>query len=763
MQTLTGIVERITYFNPENGYSVIRLAVPGQPDLVTVVGALPEVTPGESLRLTGQWAVHADYGKQFKAETCEQVLPATVEGIRRYLGSGLIKGIGPRIAEKIVQTFGADTLYVIDSQPQRLREVPDIGRKRYEWITQAWEQQKAIKEVMVFLQAHGVSAGLAVKIYKHYGADSLNVVKTDPYRLARDIWGIGFKTADKIARALGLPADAPTRLEAGLVYMLSELADDGHVFAPQPELIRAAAALLDVAAAALPAALDRLEADGRLKREVLRCAAGADNARRDADGLEDSRLSAAPSASSLGMNAAPAVYLTPFYQAEVNAAQRLLILINAPNTRLPEFANAERSANAARSTAPDWDWFFRQVVAKDSPVTLSEEQRAAVRTALTAKVCVLTGGPGTGKTTTLRALIRLLEVKGHPVALASPTGRAAKRLSEATGRPAQTLHRLLGFSPTAGFTVNEHKRLSAHLVVVDEVSMLDLVMFNNLLKAIEPGAHLLLVGDADQLPSVGAGNVLGDLIACGRIPVVRLNTIFRQAAQSHIITNAHHINHGRMPVFAKDSQDFFLFAEDDPEQAAARVVDVVANRLPRKFGLNPLTDVQVLAPMHRGSAGVTVLNQRLQAALNPPAPNKPERALAGRLFRIGDRVMQLRNNYRKETFNGDIGRIVDLDLEQQRLTAEFDGRPVFYEWAEADELQHAFAVSIHKAQGSEFPAVVVPLLTQHYVMLQRNLLYTAVTRARQLCVLVGSRRAIALAVKNATVAQRWSGLAERLR
>lgn len=737
MHTLSGIVERITYFNPENGYSVIRLAVPGQPDLVTVVGALPEVTPGESLRLTGQWTVHADYGKQFKAETCEQVLPATTEGIRRYLGSGLIKGIGPRIAEKIVQAFGADTLYVIDSQPQRLREVPDIGQKRYAWITQAWEQQKAIKEVMVFLQSHGVSAGLAVKIYKHYGDDSLNVVKADPYRLARDIWGIGFKTADKIARALGLPADAPTRLEAGLVYTLNELADDGHVFAPQPELIRAAAALLDVPAEALPAALDRLEADGRIKREALKLADHAGSA-EDSEALT------------------PAVYLTPFYQAEVNAAQRLLALLDAPNTRLPEFTNA-----------PEWDWLFRITAEKDSPVTLSDEQRAAVRTALTAKVSVLTGGPGTGKTTTLRALIRLLEVKGHPVALASPTGRAAKRLSEATGRPAQTLHRLLGFSPTASptgaFTVNEHNRLGAHFVVVDEVSMLDLVMFNNLLKASEPGAHLLLVGDADQLPSVGAGNVLGDLIACGRVPVVRLNAIFRQAAQSHIITNAHHINHGRMPVFARGSRDFFLFREDDPEQAADRVVDVVANRIPRKFGLNPLTDVQVLAPMHRGSAGVAMLNQRLQAALNPPAPNKPERALAGRLFRVGDRVMQLRNNYPKETFNGDIGRIVDIDLEQQRLTAEFDGRPVFYEWAEADELQHAFAVSIHKAQGSEFPAVVVPLLTQHYVMLQRNLLYTAVTRAKQLCVLVSNSRAIALAVKNATVAQRWSGLAERLR
>jgi len=720
VDTLTGVVERVTYFNPDNGYSVLRLSVKGYPDFVTVVGNLPEVTPGESLRVLGQWAMHADYGRQFKAERCEQVLPATVEGIRRYLGSGLIKGIGPKTAEKIVDTFGAETLTVIDSQPHRLREVPDIGQRRYEAITSAWEQQKAIKEVMVFLQSHGVSVALAVKIYKQYGDESLKVVQTDPYRLARDIWGIGFRTADKIARALGMPADAPSRLEAGLVFALSELADEGHVFAPQPELLRAAAELLEVPAEQLPAALDRLEADERIRREAL------------AQDLS-------------------AVYLTPFYQAEVNAARRLRALIDSPATRLTEFK------------AADWDWLFAQAVDKDSPVALSDEQRAAVKTALTSKVCVLTGGPGVGKTTTLRAVIRLLEVKNHPVALASPTGRAAKRLSEAAGRPAQTLHRLLGFSPAEGFSVNEHQRLPAHMVIVDEVSMLDLVLFNHLLKAVEPSAHLLLVGDVDQLPSVGAGNVLGDLVASGRVPVARLTTIFRQAAESHIITNAHRINAGQPPVFAKDARDFFLFVEDEAEPAAERLVDVVAHRIPRRFGLDPLSDVQVLAPMHRGAAGVAALNQRLQAALNPPRPGVPERALGGRVFRAGDRVMQVRNNYPKEAFNGDIGRIEAIDLENQTLTVVFDGRAVFYDWLEADELQHAFAVSIHKAQGSEFPAVVVPMLTQHYVMLQRNLLYTAVTRARQLCVLVGSRKAIAMAVRNAQQSRRWSGLADRLR
>ncbi len=716
MDSLAGVVERITFFNPENGYSVIRLQ-PARGELVTVVGNLPEVTPGESLRLRGLWTSHTDYGRQFKAEQCEQVLPATVDGIRRYLGSGLIKGVGPRTAEKIVGQFGAETLTVIDADPQRLREVPDIGPKRYALIREAWEAQKHIKDVMVFLQGHGVSAGLAVKIYKHYGDDSLKIVREDPYRLARDIWGIGFKTADKIARALGLPPDAPTRLEAGVAHALGELADEGHVYAPQPVLLATAAELLGVTVEHIPPAIERLEKDGRVRRETL------------------------------PEQPDPAVYLTPFYQAEVNVAARLRGLLDAPRSRLADLAVANS------------DLLFDTA---DSNAQLSEQQRAAVQMALTHKVCVLTGGPGTGKTTALRALVRLLEIKRHPVALASPTGRAAKRLAEATGRPAQTLHRLLGFSPMEGFTHNEHNRLPAHLVVVDEASMIDLILMNNLLKAIEPGSHLLLVGDVDQLPSVGAGNVLGDLVTCGRVPVARLTTIFRQAAQSHIITNAHRINQGQMPVFAKDSPDFFLFAQDEAEAAADWVVDVVQNRIPQKFGLDPLAEVQVLAPMHRGAAGVGNLNLRLQAALNPASPRKAERLMGGRVFRVGDRVMQLRNNYQKETFNGDLGRLAEVDEENQTFTLLFDGRPVIYEWAEADELTHAFAVSIHKAQGSEFPAVVAPILTQHYMMLQRNLLYTAITRAKKLCVLVGSRKAISMAVRQARAAQRWSGLAGRL-
>ncbi len=718
MNSLEGTVERVTFFNPDNGYSVIRLKPARGGDLVTLVGNLPELTPGEHLRLQGEWTSHTEYGRQFRVERCEQTLPATVEGIRRYLGSGLIKGIGPRTAERIVQAFGAETLNVIEREPLRLREVPDIGPKRYRLICDAWEAQRHIKEVMVFLQGHGISTGLAVKIYKQYGDDSLAVVKADPYRLARDIWGIGFRTADKIAQALGLPPDAPTRLEAGLAHVLSEMADEGHVYVPQPDLMRLAAELLDVPAERLPPALERLVSDRRVQSETL------------------------------PMQPAPCIYLMPFYQAEVHVAERLLALLNAPVSHLRDMA------------AADWDGQFAALEAAGS-TRLSPEQRMGVRTALTHKVCILTGGPGTGKTTTMRTLIQLLE-RRHPVALASPTGRAAKRLSEATGRPAKTIHRLLGFSPVGGFEFNEQQRLPAHLVVVDEASMLDLLLTNNLLKAVDPAAHLLLVGDVDQLPSVGAGNVLRDLVACGRIPVVRLQTIFRQAADSHIITNAHRVNSGQMPLFDKQAQDFFLFAEDEAEAAADRVVDVVQHRIPRRFGLDPLADVQVMAPMHRGAAGVGNLNQRLQAALNPPAPGKAERQLHGRLLRVGDRVMQIRNNYQKEAYNGDIGRVVDLDSENQTLTVDFDGRPVVYEWGEADELTHAFAVSIHKAQGSEFPAVVVPLMTQHYLLLQRNLLYTAITRARRLCVLVGMRPAIAMAVRNAKVARRWTGLATRL-
>ena len=710
LEALEGLVERITFFNAENGYTVLRLTVRGQAEAVTVVGKLPEVAPGERLRLDGRWANHVTFGRQFQVERCEQLLPASTEGIRRYLGSGLIKGIGPRTADKIVQAFGRETLDVIDREPERLRSIRDVGDRRYQLITEGWQSQKAIKEVMVFLQGHGVSTALAVKIYKHYGDASIETVKTDPYRLARDIWGIGFKTADKIARALGLPPDAPSRLEAGLVHALSELADEGHTFAPQAELLQQAAELLETPSEALVGALERLAAEKRIRRDQV---AGQD-----------------------------AIYLPAFWQAETGLARQLKRLLSTPGRRPAQLA-------------------FPHPVGDLSP-----EQMGAVRTALDNKVSILTGGPGTGKTTAVRALITELEAAGLRYAQASPTGRAAKRLSEATGRDATTIHRLLGYSPDGTYKHDEHNPLPVDMLVVDETSMLDLILGYHLLKAMPSAAHLLFVGDADQLPSVGAGNVLHDVIESGQVPVTRLTHIFRQAAGSQIIENAHRILHGQMPHFEKNNAaggDFFLFEQSEESEVARWVVDVVASRIPARFGLDPLRDVIVLSPMHRGEAGVGALNEKLQAALNPPAPDKAEKAMGGRLLRVGDRVMQLRNNYARDVYNGDLGRVRRIDLELQTLAVDFDGVLVAYDWADADELSHAFAASVHKAQGSEYPAVVLALLPRHYMLLQRNLLYTAVTRAQRLCVVVGSRRAIAMAVRNAKVARRWSNLAERLR
>jgi exodeoxyribonuclease V alpha subunit len=745
MEKLEGIVERLTYVG-QDGYTVLRLKVSGRADLQTVVGHLPDVNPGESLKLKGRWVSHAQYGRQFKAEHCEQVLPATVEGLKRYLGSGLIKGIGPVTAARIVQRFGLDTLRVLDEEPRRLREVLGVGPKRGELIARAWEAQKAIKEVMIFLQSHGVTTGLAVKIYKTYGDEALGVVQSDPYRLARDIWGVGFKTADKLARDLGLPPDAPSRVQAGVAYTLSQLADEGHVYAPEESLVVEASELLEVRSELVGQALAVLDDEEQIKRETL-VYGPSFTSPPPAGGAEGGQ----------SLHEERAVYLTPFYYGEVGVSNRLRALVETATTRLYRFRQVR-----------DWESFLDQLTWADG-IVLSERQRDAVRTALIHKVTVLTGGPGTGKTTAMRTVIAALEKMSCRYALAAPTGRAAKRLSEATGRPAKTVHRLLGYKPAQGFKFNDENPLPVDMLIVDEASMLDLLLTNHLLKALDPAAQLLLVGDVDQLPSVGAGDVLRDIIASERagseagrtVAVVRLDTIFRQAEGSYIIRNSHRINRGQFPVFNK-GDDFFLFTQADPEQAAALVVDIVQNRIPRKFGLDSLEDVQVLCPMHRGAVGVANLNRLLQTALNPPALDKAERRLGGRTLRVGDKLMQIRNNYDKETFNGDIGRLVALDLESQTFTVEIDGRPVRYDWAEADEVVHAYAISIHKSQGNEFPAVVVPLMTQHYLMLQRNLLYTAVTRARQLVVLVGQRRAIGIAVRNNRVAERHSGLRVRL-
>jgi exodeoxyribonuclease V alpha subunit len=749
-ETLEGSVERITYVNEETGYSVIRIAVKGQRELATAVGNLASANVGESLRLTGLWTTHSQYGRQFKVLGYETVLPATVEGIRRYLGSGLIKGVGPVTARRIVDYLGLDTLEVIEQQPKRLLEVPGVGPKRVAMIARAWEEQRQIKEVMLFLQSHNVSTTLGVKIYKAYGDDSVKVVRENPYRLARDIYGIGFITADKIARNMGLSLDAPQRVQAGISYVLSQLADEGHVFAPQEELIAKSVEILDVSAEMVADGIDALATQGEVHREGITYPLLEDLAAGHSTGEEQ------------------AVYLLPFYYGEIGVAGQLRRIVQASRGSLTDL----QAADWDRLLAP-WSAQGKLLDAVEGePVAdgqvslqLNETQRRAVREALTSKVTVLTGGPGTGKTTALQTVIRLLEKTGHSYALAAPTGRAAKRLSEATGRPAKTIHRLLEFSPSAGYTFqrDDARPLKVDMVIVDEASMLDLLLANHLLKAIPPASHLLLVGDVDQLPSVGAGNVLRDIIASGVVAVVRLEEIFRQEEGSWIVRNAHRINHGQMPIFAKGAKDFFLFVQEDPEGAAELLVDIVQRRIPRKFGYDPVEDVQVLSPMYRGPVGVSGLNTRLQEVLNPVRPEKLERRLGERIFRLGDKVMQIRNNYDKEVFNGDIGRVVAMDPIDQRLTARIDERLVAYDFGELDELVHAYAVSIHKSQGSEYPAVVVPIMTTHYILLQRNLLYTAITRARELVVIVGTRRAIAIAVRNDKIAERHTALDVRLR
>lgn len=735
-----GSVERITFYNPENGYTVLRLRPEHQKGiqappksslsfdgLATIVGNLPEVSPGEHLRLQGHWDRHPKHGQQFKVEICEQTLPATVVGIQGYLGSGMIKGIGPKLAERIVAQFKEDTFDIIEQNPDRLLEVPGIGLDRANRITGAWQEQKRIKEIMVFLHGHGVSTNLAIKIYKTYGDKALETVQQDPYQLERDIYGVGFKTADRIAQALGLPADHPSRIETGIVFALNEMTNDGHVYVPRDLLAQRATALLEVPSELVPPALERLNEQDRIRAELLPIKYKGDE--------EEEQVVA----ESREMYGAPVIYLTPLYFGEKGVAKHV--------KRLGSAAPAGKSMNRNLFPADD----------------LSAEQQAAIDMALSHPLSILTGGPGTGKTTCLKALIDALEAQHRKYALASPTGRAAKRLSEATGRSAKTIHRLLEFSPLEGFKRNEKQPLDLDFLVVDEASMLDLILTNNLLKAVRPGTHVLLVGDVDQLPSVGAGDVLRDLIASGVAPVTRLNAIFRQAANSKIITNAHLINQGKFPVFSGGEGDFFLFPAEDAMATADWILRIVTERIPQKFSLDAVRDIQVLSPIYRGPAGVIALNDRLQERLNPSTKDKPERRLFGTVFRLGDKVMQIQNNYDKDVYNGDIGFVQGMDMIEQTLRVDFDGRNVTFEWSEADQLTLAYAVSVHKAQGSEFPAVVLPVMTQHYMMLQRNLFYTAVTRARKLCVLAGSRRAIGMAVRNNKVAQRFTALEWRLR
>ena len=699
------VVERITYQNPENGYSVLKVKVKGYSDLVTLVGNLLEVPVGSVLLCRGEWKVDKRYGSQFVAATWEETMPATVYGIEKYLGSGLVKGIGPRFARAIVQRFGTETIDIIETDIERLYEVPNIGRKRVAKIRESWEKQKDIKNVMLFLQGYGVSTAYAAKIYREYGKESIEKVRENPYRLADDIWGIGFKTADGIAAKMGYGKEDPRRCRSGILYTLGQLSDEGHVYAGEEQLVKTAGQLLEAGETAI--------------RDTLAGMLQAEDLILDKD----------------------AIYLPPFYHAECGTSRRLRDLAQSTGRSL--FDGLFDPSSLTAETGIEYD----------------EVQLAAIRQAVTSKVMVLTGGPGTGKTTTTQGIIAALKKAGLRVLLAAPTGRAAKRMSEATGMEAKTIHRLLEYNPQDGYKRNDENPLEGDALIVDECSMIDILLMNNLLKAVPVGMRLVLVGDIDQLPSVGAGNVLRDVIDSQRIPVVRLVRIFRQAQKSRIVMNAHTINQGRFPDTSNGRDtDFFFMREDDPERAAETIVRLVKERLPRAYRESP-DRIQVLTPMQRGVVGAANLNLLLQQALNPSGPSLSR---GGYTYRQGDRVMQLRNNYDKDVFNGDLGYIREVDTEERTLKVDFDGKWVEYDVTELDELTLAYATTIHKAQGSEYPIVVMPVLMTHFVMLQRNLIYTGITRAKKICVLLGAAKALAYAVRNVSVLKRNTRLKERL-
>ena len=711
MAQLRGIVDRITFQNEENGYTVARLQVEGSAAyndrLATIVGEMLSINPGETVVLEGEWTTHKQYGAQFKIESYQTVYPSTVEGMRRYLGSGLIKGIGPVTAKRIVVHFGKEALDVIESDPDRLVEVEGLGAKRAKWIIKAWEDQREIHNVMLFLQSHEVGTGYAVKIWKRYGNEAVELIRENPYRLSVDVWGIGFLTADRIAQKMGIPAHSDRRIQAGLLHVLNEAADkEGHVFLPEDALIESCAEALDVPIDAIAPCVAQL-----LSEESIV--------------VNDER-----------------VYLPHLYYAEQGAATRCYQLSQVQRI---ELGNIPAEIEA---------------IEQGDGVTFAPRQKLALKKALSHNLLVLTGGPGTGKTTTIKGLIALLEARKKTIALAAPTGRAAKRMSEATGYEAKTIHRLLKFSPSEmAFEKNFENPLEIEALIVDEISMVDTVLMNSLLRAVPISASVVLVGDVDQLPSVGAGNVLKDVIASGTVEVVELNEIFRQAQTSHIVTSAHAINRGEMPYVQNDRDaDFFFLEVSEPDQVVETVCGLCAARLPHTYRLDSIEDIQVLVPMYRGETGANNLNRVLQDKLNPRGQ---EMTRGGIRFRVGDKVMQVRNNYDRDVFNGDIGRV--HGIEDDILRVRFQDRVLEYEFSELDELVLAYAMSVHKSQGAEFRAVVMPLTTQHYMMLQRNLLYTAITRARELVVLVGTKQALGMAVRNNRVAERHTTLSQRIR
>ncbi|MCF6284831.1 MAG: ATP-dependent RecD-like DNA helicase [Candidatus Hydrogenedentes bacterium] len=703
---LEGMVKRIVFESADTGFMVARLEVEGETELVTFVGNLLAVSEGETVRLTGQWVEDKKFGRQLRVATFESVVPSTVAGIEKYLASGLIEGIGPTYAKRLVETFGAETLRVIDEEPHRLRKVPGIGKKRAAQIREGWASQRAVQSIMIFLQGHGITASQAVKIYQQYGDGAMAVLRANPYQIADDISGISFKGADKIAMEMGIAKDADARLEAGVAHVLRESTIHGHLYLPVEELLEESVRLLDIAKDAMVNALARAIFSGKIIRDGDAC------------------------------------YTPKAHQAETGTADYLKRLISTP----PEGLGLPSMDNALK-------W-----VQKKLSISLAEEQQEAVRQGLRSKVMVITGGPGTGKTTVINSLLSILDKKNVSYLLAAPTGRAAKRMEEATDREARTIHRLLEFSPKfGGFSRDENDPLLTDLVIIDEASMLDMQLMYSLVKALPPFGRLILVGDIDQLPSVGAGNVLMDVITSQVVPVVRLETIFRQSEQSGIVLNAHRINTGQHPKF--NAEDFFIIDRPVPERALETIVEVVCNRLPKKFGLDPIRDIQVLSPMRRGETGMLRINEALQAAMNPDG-----KAIAKRDLRQGDKVMQLRTNYELEVANGDVALISRVDEVMKEVEVAYDGeRRVLYGFDELDDLGLAYAMTVHKSQGSEYPAVVIPMLSQHYMMLQRNVLYTAITRGKRLVVLVGDEKAINMAVNNCRISRRNTLLAERLR
>ncbi len=685
----------------------MRVKVKDYKELVTLTGSLLDVPVGSVLLCDGDWRVDSRYGQQFVVQSWTEVMPATIYGIEKYLGSGLVKGIGPVFAKSIVSKFGTDTLNVIDNEPDRLLEVPKLGKKRVERIKESWEKQKDIKEVMVFLQGYGVSTAFAAKIYRKYEKESIKKVKDNPYQLADDIWGIGFKTADGIASKMGYEKNDPRRCRSGILYTLNQLAEDGHVYAEQDQLVETATKLL--------------EAEEVSVREVLASMI------ETKDVIVDNEV----------------VYLPPFYYAEDGSAKRLDTLLKAIY-----------SIDYSVAAEPEIEYG-----AKPSGIVYDDVQQAAIQKAMDSKVMVLTGGPGTGKTTTTQGIIEAFKARKKTILLAAPTGRAAKRMTEATGMEAKTIHRLLEYSPMEGYKRNEENPLEGDVLIVDECSMIDIMLFYNLMKAIPEKMRLILVGDIDQLPSVGAGNVLRDIIDSNMIPVVRLTRIFRQAQTSRIVMNAHAINAGNFPNIQNGHEsDFFFIKQENPDEIVKLIIGLVRDRLSKKYGYPP-KEIQVLTPMQRGTVGAANLNIELQNALNPSGPSL---ARGGYTYRQGDKVMQIRNNYDKSVFNGDIGYITAVDTNERTLNVTFDSRLVEYDVSELDELVLAYAVTIHKSQGSEFPVVVMPVTMKHFVMLQRNLIYTGITRAKKICVLVGTTKALAYAVHNQTVSKRNTMLKERL-